>query len=86
MDSNGTAEVPLLRFYSTEFGEIWVEITQNVNSMGSMNFVKFRSESELWSNKKHSIGTSPFKKGDYTDVVLDIIGGENSQALHGMYL
>lgn len=47
MDSNGTAEVPLLRFYSTEFGEIWVEITQNVNSMGSMNFVKFRSESEL---------------------------------------
>ncbi|GAA6094015.1 uncharacterized protein LOC107710894 [Tachysurus ichikawai] len=25
----------------------------------------------------------PFKKGEYTDVILDIIGGENSKALHG---
>lgn len=28
-------------------------------------------------------GNKPFKKGEYTDMVLDNIGGENSIALHG---
>ena len=29
-------------------------------------------------------GNKPYKRGKFTDVVLDIIGGERSQALHGI--
>ncbi|ROJ25258.1 Spondin-1 [Anabarilius grahami] len=74
--------------------DIWVEITQNVNTMGSgqkrtLEQVKFRwknirarTTKDLAEAKNTQTGNKPFKKGEYTDVVLDIIGGENSKALH----
>ncbi|XP_078134227.1 uncharacterized protein LOC144535562 [Sander vitreus] len=44
-----------------------------------------QSNKNLAEAKKNTqTGNKPFKKGDYTDVVLDIIGGENSKALHGI--
>uniref|UniRef100_A0A8C1LPJ6 Myb/SANT-like DNA-binding domain-containing protein n=1 Tax=Cyprinus carpio TaxID=7962 RepID=A0A8C1LPJ6_CYPCA len=76
--------------------DIWVEITQNVNAMGSgqkriLEQVKFRwknlrarTTKDLAETKNTQTGNKPFKKGEYTDVVLDIIGGENSKALHGI--
>lgn len=76
--------------------DIWVEITQNVNAMGSgqkrtLEQVKFRwknlrarTTKDLAEAKNTQTGNKPFKKGEYTDVVLDIIGGENSKALHGI--
>lgn len=76
--------------------DIWVEITQNVNAMGSglkrtLEQVKFRwknlrarATKDLAEAKNTQTGNKPFKKGEYTDVVLDIIGGENSKALHGI--
>jgi len=92
------------RFSSSKGGEltnkkkndIWVEITQNVNAMGSgqkrtTEQVKFRWKNlKARATKDHAeakntqTGNKPFKRGDYTDVVLDIIGGEKSQALHGI--
>lgn len=76
--------------------DIWVEITQNVNATGSgqkrtLEQVKFRwknlrakATKDLAEAKNTQTGNKPFKKGEYTDVVLDIIGGENSKALHGI--
>ncbi|KAI5611795.1 hypothetical protein C0J50_1436 [Silurus asotus] len=74
--------------------DICVEITQNVNAMGSgqkrtLEQVKFRwknlrarAAKDLAEAKYTQTGNRPFKKGEYTDVVLDIIGSENSKALH----
>ncbi|GAA6083814.1 uncharacterized protein LOC107710894 [Tachysurus ichikawai] len=74
--------------------DIWVEITQNVNAMGSgqkrtLEQVKFRwknlrarTTKDLAEAKNTQTGNKPFKKGEYTDVILDIFGGENSIALH----
>ncbi|KAL7395379.1 hypothetical protein ABVT39_015518 [Epinephelus coioides] len=76
--------------------DVWILITENVNATGSSqrritDQIKFR-----WKNlkaratkdhveaKNPQTGNKPFKGGDYTDVVLDIIGGEKSQALHGI--
>lgn len=76
--------------------DIWIEITQNVNAMGSgqkrtLDQVKFRwknlrarATKDLAEVKNTQTGNKPFKKGEYTDVVLDIIGGENSNALLGI--
>lgn len=76
--------------------DIWFDITQNVNAMGSgqkrtLEQVKFRwknlrarATKDLAEAKNTKTGNKPFKKGDYTDVVLDIVGGENSKALHGI--
>ena len=74
--------------------DIWVEITQNVNAMGSgqkrpLEQVKFRwknlrarATKDLAEAKDIQTANKPFKIGEYTDVVLDIIGGEKSKALH----
>jgi len=76
--------------------DIWVEITQNVNAMGSgqkrtLEQVKFRwknlraiATKDLAEAKNTQTGNKSLKKGEYTDVILDIIGGENSKALHGI--
>ncbi|GAA6103007.1 uncharacterized protein LOC107710894 [Tachysurus ichikawai] len=56
---------------------------------GGMEQVKFRwknlsarTTKDLAEAKNTQTGNKPFKKGEYTDVILDIIGGENSKALH----
>lgn len=75
---------------------VWAEITKNVNATGSgqkrtTDQVKFRWKNlKAKATKDHSeakntqTGNKPFKRGEYTDLVLDIIGGEHSQALHGI--
>ena len=76
--------------------DIWIEITPNVNAVGSVQKrtleqvkvrrknLRARAAKDLAEAKNTSTGNKPFKKGEYTDVVLDIIGGENSKALHGI--
>lgn len=76
--------------------EIWAGITQHVNAMG---FGQKRTTEQLrfrWKNlkaratkdhaeaKNSQTGNKPYKRGEYTDIVLDIIGGEMSEALHGI--
>lgn len=46
--------------------------------------LRARTTKDLAEAKNTQTGNKPFKKGEYTDVVLDIIGGENSKALHGI--
>ncbi|RXN19418.1 hypothetical protein ROHU_007285 [Labeo rohita] len=46
--------------------------------------LKARATKDHAEAKNPQTGNKPFKRGDYTDVVLDIIGGEKSQALHGI--
>ena len=46
--------------------------------------LRARATKDLAEAKNTQTGNKPFKKGEYTDVVLDIIGGENSKALHGI--
>ncbi|GAA6093590.1 uncharacterized protein LOC107710894 [Tachysurus ichikawai] len=74
--------------------DIWVKITQNVNAMGSgqkrsLEQVKFRwknlrarTTKDLAEAKNTQTGNKPFKKGEYTDVVLDIIGEESEPVPH----
>lgn len=76
--------------------DIWVEITQNVNAVGSgqqrtLEQVRFRwknlkarATKDLTGAKNTQTGNKAFKKGDYTDVVLDMIRGKNSKVLHGI--
>ena len=76
--------------------DIWIEITPNVNAVGSVQKrtleqvkvrrknLRARAAKDLAEAKNTSTGNKPFKKGEYTDVVLDNIGGENSKALHGI--
>lgn len=76
--------------------DAWAEITRNVNATGSgqkrtTDQIKFRWKNlKAKATKDHSeakntqTGNKPFKRGEYTDLVLDIIGGEHSQALHGI--
>ena len=76
--------------------EIWAGITQHVNAMG---FGQKRTTEQLrfrWKNlkaratkdhaeaKNNQTGNKPYKRGEYTDIVLNIIGGEKSEALHGI--
>ena len=77
-------------------GEIWTEITGNVNATGSGHKRTVEQVRLRWKNlkqkatKEHSqaknpqTGNKPYKRGEYTDVVLDIIGGQLSQSLHGI--
>ncbi|KAJ7991258.1 hypothetical protein DPEC_G00295450 [Dallia pectoralis] len=44
--------------------------------------LRARTTKDLAEAKNTQTGNKRFKKGEYTDVVLDIIGGENSKALH----
>ncbi|KAJ8011816.1 hypothetical protein DPEC_G00062190 [Dallia pectoralis] len=46
--------------------------------------LKARATKDRAEAKNPQTGNKTFKRGDYTDVVLDIIGGEKSQALHGI--
>ena len=46
--------------------------------------LKARATKDHAEAKNPQTGNKPFKRGDYTDVVLDIIGGEKSLALHGI--
>ena len=76
--------------------DVWILITENVNAIGSgqrrttdqIRFrwknLKARATKDHAEAKNPQTGNKPFKRGDYTDVVLDIIGGEKSQALHGI--
>ena len=76
--------------------DVWSLITENVNAIGSgqrrtTDQIRFRWKNlKARATKDHAeakypqTGNKPFKRGDYTDVVLDIIGGEKSQALHGI--
>ncbi|KAJ8415127.1 hypothetical protein AAFF_G00008250 [Aldrovandia affinis] len=69
--------------------DIWTEITKNVNATGSGQMGTVEQELK-WKNLKakptkdnaEANKTQTGNKGDYTDVVLDIIGGKNSHALH----
>ncbi|KAF4095434.1 hypothetical protein G5714_024512 [Onychostoma macrolepis] len=76
--------------------DVWILITENVNAIGSgqrrttdqiklrWKNLKARATKDHAEAKNPQTGNKPFKRGDYTDVVLDIIGGEKSQALHGI--
>lgn len=76
--------------------DVWILITDNVNVIGSgqrrttdqiklrWKNLKARATKDHAEAKNPQTGNKPFKRGDYTDVVLDIIGGEKSQALHGI--
>ena len=59
--------------------DIWVEITQNVNAMGSgqkrTKRSKWNLDGRIWGQEQQRANK---------DVVLDIIGGENSKALQGI--
>ncbi|KAI9543209.1 hypothetical protein NQZ68_011520 [Dissostichus eleginoides] len=75
---------------------IWMEVTVNVNATGSGHKRTVDQVRLRWKNlkqhatKDHSQAKSPqtgnkaYKRGQYTDVVLDIIGGQQSQSLHGI--
>ncbi|KAF3856904.1 hypothetical protein F7725_017627 [Dissostichus mawsoni] len=75
---------------------IWMEVTDNVNATGSGHKRTVDQVRLRWKNlkqqatKDHSqaknpqTGNKPYKRGQYTDVVLDIIGGQQSQSLHGI--
>ncbi|KAJ8387028.1 hypothetical protein AAFF_G00162050 [Aldrovandia affinis] len=75
--------------------DIWTEITQNVNATGSGQMRSVERVKLRWKNlkakatkdhaeaKKTVTGNKPFKRGDYTDVVLDLIGASSHlSALH----
>jgi len=47
--------------------------------------LKARAPKDQAEAKNPQTGNKPFKRGDYTDVVLDIIGGEKLQALHDIH-
>ena len=75
--------------------EIWSGITQHVNAMGfgqkrktelrfRLKNLKARATKDHAEAKNSQTGNNPYKRGEYTDIVLDIIGGEKSEALHGI--
>ncbi|KAI2644830.1 Myb-related transcription factor, partner of profilin [Labeo rohita] len=75
---------------------IWEDITIHVNSMGSGQRRTIKQVMLRWKNlrakatkdlteaKNPQTGNKPYKRGDFTDKVLDIIGGEKLEALHGI--
>uniref|UniRef100_A0A673J8X3 Myb-like domain-containing protein n=1 Tax=Sinocyclocheilus rhinocerous TaxID=307959 RepID=A0A673J8X3_9TELE len=75
---------------------IWEDITNHVNAMGSGQQRTIKQVMLRWKNlrakttkdlteaKNPQTGNKPYKRGDFTDMVLDIIGGEKSEALHGI--
>ena len=74
--------------------EIRTDITKRVNTAGSGQLRTLEQVKLHWKNlkqkatKDHSeaqkpkTGNKPNKWGEFTDIILDIIGGERSQALH----
>ena len=79
-----------------EEDNIWEDITNHVNATGSGQKRTIKQVMLLWKNlkakatkdlteaKKPQTGNMPYKRGEFTDMVLDIIGGEKSEALHGL--
>uniref|UniRef100_A0A673KV62 Myb-like domain-containing protein n=1 Tax=Sinocyclocheilus rhinocerous TaxID=307959 RepID=A0A673KV62_9TELE len=75
---------------------IWEDITNYVNAMGSGQKRTIKQVMLRWKNlrakttkdlteaKNPQTGNKPYKRGDFTDMVLDIIGEEKSEALHGI--
>ncbi|KAM4573917.1 fatty acid 2-hydroxylase [Odontesthes bonariensis] len=75
---------------------IWEDITNRINAMGCGQKRTTKQVTLRWKNlrakatkdlseaKNPSTGNKPYKRGDYTNMVLDITGGENSEALHGI--
>ncbi|XP_033962461.1 uncharacterized protein [Pseudochaenichthys georgianus] len=74
---------------------IWMEVTDHVNATGSGHKRTVDQVRLRWKNlKQHATkdrsqakhpltGDKPYR-GQYTDVVLDIIGGQQSQSVHGI--
>lgn len=46
--------------------------------------LKTKATKDLPEAKNPKMGNKPFKRGEYTDIVLDIIGSDKSEALHGI--
>ena len=46
--------------------------------------LKQKATKDHFEAKNPPTGNKPAKRGEFTDIVLDIIGGEASQALHGI--
>ncbi|KAG2464039.1 CENPI protein, partial [Polypterus senegalus] len=75
---------------------IWEDITKNVNAIGAgekrttkqvilrWKNLKAKTTKDLAEAKNPTTGNKPFKWGEYTDIVLDIIGGDISEALYGI--
>ena len=75
---------------------IWADITKQVNATGSGQRRNVEQVRLRWKNlkqkatKDHSEAKNPqtgnkaIKRGEFTETVLDIIGGESSQALCGI--
>ncbi|KAG2467045.1 EIF3H factor, partial [Polypterus senegalus] len=71
-------------------------ITRNVNAIGAgekrttkqvilrWKKLKAKATKDLAGAENPTTGNKPFKRGEYTDIVLDIIGGDKSEALHGI--
>ena len=76
--------------------KIWADITKQVNATGSGQRRNMEQVRLRWKNlkqkatKDHSEAKNPqtvnkaIKRGEFTETVLDIIGGESSQALFGI--
>ena len=76
--------------------KIWADITRQINATGSGQWRSVEQVRLRWKNlkqkatKDHSEAKNPqtgnksIKRGEFTDTVLDIIGGESSQALFGI--
>ncbi|XP_071369838.1 uncharacterized protein [Centroberyx affinis] len=77
-------------------GEIWAAITAQINATGSGQLRSVEQVKLRWKNLKQKAtkdqaeaktpqtGNKPFKAGEFSDTVLDILGGESSHALHGI--
>ncbi|CAL8319216.1 unnamed protein product [Arctogadus glacialis] len=75
---------------------IWEDITNRINALGSGQKRTLKQVTLRWKNlrakatkdlseaKNPCTGNKPYKRGEYTDMVLDIVGGEKSEALHGI--
>ncbi|CAL8332449.1 unnamed protein product [Arctogadus glacialis] len=75
---------------------IWEDITNRINALGSGQKRTLKQVTLRWKNlrakatkdlseaKNPRTGNKPYKRGEYTDMVLDIVGGEKSEALHGI--
>ena len=46
--------------------------------------LRAKATKDLTEAKKPQTGNKPYKREEFTDMVLDLIGGEKSEALHGI--
>lgn len=60
------------------------DIVENVNSIGAgRKNLKAAATRDLAEAKKPKTGNKPLKRGEYTDLILDIVGDDRSEALDG---